>query len=58
MKQHRYRPSAARKVLDARWIRDRRGHWRHQIEEVSEVEFCHRACREPAGFKKGARVYA
>lgn len=58
MKRHRYRPSAERKTIDARWKRDRRGHWRHQTEEVSEVEFCHRACREPAGFHKGGRLAA
>lgn len=52
----RFRPSAARKVIDSRWKRDRRGHWRHVEEEVSEVEFCHRARREPTGFHKGARL--
>lgn len=52
----RYRPSAARKTLDARWKRDKRGQWRHEIEEVSEVEFCHRATRENPHFHKGARV--
>lgn len=56
MKKHRYRPSAERKMIDARWVRDKRGHWRHVIEEVTEVEYCHRSTREKPGFHKGART--
>jgi hypothetical protein len=52
----RYRPSAARKLVDHRWVRDKRGNWRHETEEVHEVEFCHRCIREKPGFHKGART--
>jgi hypothetical protein len=58
MKKHHFRPSAERKVPDARWTRNHRGQWRHETEEVSEVEFCHRATRERSGFHKGARLRA
>lgn len=52
----RHRPSDSRQVEDARWQRDKRGNWRHKVELVSEVEFCHRATREPDGFFNGARI--
>lgn len=56
MKKHRYRPSAERKLLDSRWVKNKRGQWRHETEEVSEVAFCHNATREQPGFHKGART--
>ena len=52
----RYRPSAERQVECAKWVKKPSGQWRHEIEGVSEVEFCHRATREKPGFHKGARV--
>lgn len=55
-KIHRFRPSAARMVQHERFVRDRRGIFRLQSFEESEVAYCHRVCREPAGFAKGARV--
>lgn len=58
MKKHRFRPSPDRKVTYPHWKRDRRGNWRHEFEEVSEVGYCQRVCREPPGFHKGARTAA
>ena len=52
----RYRPSADRKTEDSRWRKDKRGNWRYEHTQVSEVAFCQRATHEPEGFVNGARV--
>ncbi len=58
MKKHRFRPAADRKANFQWWEKDKRGNPRHHGEEVSEVEYCHRATRERPGFHKGARLRA
>jgi hypothetical protein len=56
MKQNRrIRPSPARTVEDARWVKDKRGKWRHVIDEPTETDYCFRR-REKPGWFHAAKV--
>jgi len=56
MKQNRrMRPSPARKVEDARWVKRPNGTWRRVEDEPTETDYCFRR-REQPGWFHGARV--
>ncbi|MFI5091763.1 MAG: hypothetical protein ACHP7P_17140 [Terriglobales bacterium] len=50
------RPSTEKKVERDYWKKNAQGQWRRVIEQVSEVGYCAAIAREPAGWRKGARI--
>ncbi len=41
---------------DERWVKNKRGEWRYQIDEVEGHIFNRRATRQHPGFARGARI--
>lgn len=55
-----FRKSLDAKREDERWyrVKDRHGNlvWRYKADEVTGAVFNRRACRQPPGFARGARI--
>lgn len=51
-----HRKSLSTEREDERWVRNKRGEWRYQIDTVQGHVFNRRATFQPAGFRNGARI--
>ena len=51
----RARYSTERMTMDARWVKDGRGQWRHEVDQISETGFTLRR-KEREHWHQGARI--